>query len=403
MAYDSIPNLANSKYRSLIKDVPKFLSPLFSFVVLERILELKIGKSSEEFLFKLGKSIGNALATKITFINKRQKEAIIIFLKELENLGFGKSKIIRYNPNKNVCTIINTTNPLAKQYKMTFDVQKYPRDVLLAGMYSGCLSAILNSDCFFIEKRCITKNEQFCVFQLESGKIFKNERFDQKKIDQIISLKNLHLNYRPDYPNTLIWKIIQLRQIQLNDGELKIWGVYCTFFPVNIMLTIYKLLEIENIDISNELFYLGVTQSKMAILFQVNKFGIKNGLPTFNSLLNQLEFFGVGKGKLALINENSLEVMFKNNYSLAQYRLMFNDRYDNIYINGILAGMARYAFETEIESLSYQASKTKTDYKIAFTKNANNSTILKCQRGIKNKEIIKVIEEKMKHKYYLEY
>ena len=400
-----VDRLVSPDAHSITRHLPKFLSPIFSFVVLHKILYLKLGETYNEFLFKTGKSLGKSIAEKLKDFgaHKQKSELIRFFLKEFENLGFGHCKIKLLNVEASTCVISNLTNPISKQHKRTFGIQKEAVDFFIAGLYSGGLSKILNKDCFFIEKECISRNENSCVFHLSFDCQFKHEKISQEEIDKIINWENLHSEYGSKYPNTLIQKIIQLKQIQLYLGELKVWNIYCVFFPIDIYLVTYEFFKMHNVDLSNELCYLGIVQAKIAILFQVNKFGIKNGIATFNSIVNQLEFFGFGKGKLIESNEQKLVVHFKNSYAIFQYRAMFRkvESFDDVYVKGILIGAACYAFGKNLGSIGQDIKNNDIVYTFLYTTDKKNSVIENYLSGIRNKKITAIIEERMKHKYYL--
>ena len=389
---------------SIINKIPKFLSPLFSYVVLQEMLRLKCGHVSNELIFKIGKSVGKELTKRIISINKNKSKSRIIdfFLKEMENLGFGKSKLVRFNSDKKTCVISNISNPIAKQYKKTFGQSQEVVDYFISGAYSGCLSNILNVDCFFIEKNCTAMNDSACIFNLSLQNFFKHEIFDQKEINGTIKWNNLYSALESEYPNRLIQKIIRLKQIKLDSGQIRVWNVYCAFFPLCLFPIIYAFLNRKNMDVSNELGYMASIQAKIAILFQINKFGIKNGIDTFNSLLNQLELFGVGKGQVIGFSRKKIVVKFSNSYSLYQYKSMFKDidLVNDVHLNGgSIIGMVQYALRKRLKTISHRIINNDIYYSIQFTDKV--SLVDTFRKNIKNKKIINIIEEKMKHKYYL--
>ena len=398
--------LINPSPYSITNQIPKFLTPMFSYVVLQRILQLKIGKLYDELSFKMGKSLGRLITNKLVLLNKNASSSrlIRIFLKEFENLGFGQGLISRLNLKVGICMISNATNPIAKQYKKTFGNQKENIDFFLAGLYAGCLSKIIAKDCFFVEKECISKNKNFCIFYLTFDNPFKNEVFEQEEIDNVIIWENLYSEHKSLYPNTLIQKIIDLGQLKLKSGKLTVWNVYCAFFPMPVFLITFGFLDKKKIGVSKELCYMAAVQAKIAILFQINKFGITNKMATFNSLLNQLELFGVGNGKIIKLEHKKLIARFSNSYSLFQFKAMFKDSELIAYIQlngGSILGMVQYSLGKNVKSIKHKIINNDIYYTIGFARDKKESLIGRYRKEIKNKHIIGIIEERMEHKYYL--
>ncbi len=393
-----------SNPHSMINQIPKFLAPLFSYVLVERLLLIRLKDNGSEILFKIGKSLGKTITQKIISMHKNKPGPLVVrqFLNEIENLGFGHCEIRHLNIEGKACIICNLSNALAKQYKKTFGIQSNPSDFFLSGLYSGCLSQVLKADCYFIEKKCVAKNDQACIFQSSLISPFKSGLFSQKELDDALKWDKLYTAYESEYPNAYIQKIIRLNQIKVRSGELLFWNIYCAFFPIPIYLIIYKICKDRGINISNELCYLTAIQARTAVLFQVNKFGLKSGIKTFNSLLHQLEMFGVGKGKVLSFSDEKLIVRFKNSYSLQHYKTMFQnpEMVDDIHLNGgSIIGMAQYALSKKVTSIKHKVVGNDMYYEIGFKE--NTSLMDNYRKKIKNRQIIEMIEEKMKHHYYL--
>ncbi len=381
---------------------PKYIPPLFSVVALQKALTIISRDMLNELLFKLGKSLGKLIASEFkrskTNINKI--ELIKFSLNEMSYMGFGKSEAFVFKPEKKQVVIKNLNNPWAKQYKRSFERQNKVMDFFISGVYSGIFSLALNKDCFFEEKLCISNGDNLCSFYLTFDDIFPLNYFNQKIIDSRLSEKNLVTNEIVVNPNELIQKMFSLNHITSNNGELKVWTIYCIMLPFDLYQIVFDFWN-ETSGISNILLYLGMIQSKIGVQFQVNKFGIKKGDDTFNSILNQLELLGLGKGKLIKHDKNGLEIEYKNYIPLSQYKKMFSSKnFNPYYTAGLLLGMTKFSYDKEIESYSILIDKG-LKVKINLSKNKSDSFFNKIKENIRNGEIKAIIEEKMKHQYYL--
>ena len=352
-------------------------------------------------MFKVGKSIGKSITQKIMSSKYPKTITAKKFLSELENLGFGFHKLRQLDKKKKVCVVNNNTNAMAKQNKKTFGKSESPTDFFLSGLYAGCLSLILDEECYFQEKKCIASNDKECVFHMTLVNPFRNELFSQESLDQVMKWENLHSRFESN-PNPYIQKVVALNQIKIVKGELLFWNIYCAFFPIPIYLVLYKVCKQKGFDIANEICYLTIVQARTAVLFQKNKFGVKSGIDTFNSLLHQLETFGVGKGEVVFLDDRKLTVQFKKSYSLRHYQAMFQSNVLDLDIHlngGSIIGMAQYGLGRNVIAISNKISKDGIYYEIIFGEGPSIVDSLK--EKIADKRIMKTIEEKMNHKYYL--
>lgn len=386
----------------LTLNFPKYVPPLFSIVVFQKVLAIHSAKKSNELLFKIGKGLGKLISHSVKKSLATASTGIIkACLNEMEYMGLGKSEVLVLKPSNKFIIIKNLSNTWAKQYKKTFGRQSKNIDFFISGVYSGIFSILFKNGCYFKEKECIAKGDESCIFSFSSKSIFSTNYFDQSAIDLSLSETNLIFNKKSTRPNVLVQKMFNLDHITLNEGNLRVWSMHCVMLPFDFYQVIFDFFEWSKVNVKDIVLYFGILQSKIAILFQVNKFGIKKGIDTFMSLLQQMELLGLGKGKLIQHSDKVLEVEFKNNFSAIQHKKMFLTKdYYPCYMIGLISGMAIFSFDKMVKSSSISINKN-LNIKLTFTKNKNESLLDKLKSKIKDSRIKLIIEEKMKHKYYL--
>lgn len=390
------------KSKIITGNYSKYIPPLFTVVVLQKIFSIQYPELLNELLFKVGKSLGKLISSNFKQSNKNinQMELVKYSLLEMAYLGFGKSEVSAFNPTKKQIIIKNFNNPWAKQYKKSFGRQNKVIDFFVSGIYSGIFSSALQNDCFFEEQLCICGGNNFCTFHLTPTNMSPSNRFEQDNIDSKLSEKNLITDEKSIDPNVLVQKMFSLNHITSEGGELKVWTIYCIMLPFELFHIIFEFLN-KKVRTENIFLYLGMTQAKIGILFQIDKFGIKKGDDTFKSGLQQLELFGLGKYELVQHNEDFLEIKYKNYNPLMQHKKMFsNEDFHTYHSIGIILGIVKFSYDKIIKSYS-TSIKGGLNVKIIFTKNKSESFFDNLKKQIKSSEIKEIIEEKMKHQYYL--
>jgi predicted hydrocarbon binding protein len=379
---------------------PKYIPPLFSVVVLQEILKMHCKERSSEVFRSIGRSLGLLIHERITHNIDRSSTPIIAksCLREMEFMGLGRTIVSAFKPHTGSIILRNINNSWARQYMKSFGRQSEPIDCFLEGVYSGVFSATLGTQCMFREKTCIASGNQACVFDLEDGQA--DTKIDQKATDAALSATNLKVDEPGARPNMLVRKMFSLNQVTFDRGDLRVWSMHCVMLPFDIYHVTHELMKDAGTDIRDIVLYFGMVQSRIAIQLQVNKFGIAKGNDVFMSLLQQMELLGIGKGAVVELDEEKAGIQLSNCYSLSQHRKMYPSRkFSPHYTVGLLLGMCQFSFDREVKSCVTETGKDLL-VSIEFTKNPKESIIKQLQQRV-DKGIQAVIDEKMKHRYYL--
>ncbi len=380
--------------KSVDKKSPAFLCPLFAYVVAKKIVNITHKSFFDEFEYKLGREYAKILCNVQKADSVTGGKAIKSAIEEFENFGFGRTKIILISANK--ILLKNEFSSIARQYKKSFESEGKNIDYLLCGIYSGILSSHLDKEIHIKETSCFAAGNKVCIFENASGFLNNYPKLSYF-IEKIIKFHRLDSSF-VNYPTPLIKKAFEQGHFTKKDGMIKLWGIYSVYFKFGFFAFSSHILSKLSKDVTDLYKYIGMVQSDIAVQFQKNQYGIKENKEVFNSLLEQLNLFGYGHGKIEFLGKKKLVLRFKNIILLKQCT-SFMKNFEDPYIEGILVGMSSI-FGENIGKI--EMSKAKDDellVKIEFKGKGN--LYKKITDSIKSNRIKEVVNEKMKHKYYL--
>ncbi|MCK5107606.1 MAG: hypothetical protein KAQ83_02685 [Nanoarchaeota archaeon] len=394
----------NPKLAQKSKDqIPLFMTPLFAQTVFQEVLIKKYPNFSKELFFKIGKGIGITYTKKISEKRLPPIQIIKSFLKKLSKRGFGNGQINQINFKSCMGIISFQTSPFAKQYQKTFGTQSECIDFFISGLLSGCFTVVGKKDCYLKETKCVANGDIKCIFELQCESIFQEEFIEQEKVNEVLEWNKIELRESNEQLNNLTKKIIVTKQLKEKDGALNVWNIFICFMPIDLYETTSRIMKWYGKSIKYELLYMSICQAKIAVQFQIDAFGIQKGMPSFLGVFNQLNFFGMGDSKFILNSNEEAHALFLNNNSLAQFNKnkTKDDKYFNFFVEGLIIGGIEESFDDYVKSITIKTKNNTSEYIFKLTKDKEKSINYKCIKEINNKEIQTVLEEHMKHKYYL--
>ena len=378
--------------KSIDNKSPSFMCLLYPYVVLKKIINIKHKSLFDELEYFLGKEYSKILCGIQIKAGFTRASGINAAFLEFEAFGFGKTKVIILNKSK---TILKNANiSLARQYSKSIFDDKINSDYFLAGIYSGILSIYFNDNIEVKETKCYSCGSEECFF----------ETFDEipnkYKLNEIAAKTVINYQLKdewPDYLTGLGKKMFQRGNYYSKDGILKVFNVYFVLLKFNFFTFSNYILSRKYKDVCDLYRYLGYIQAKEAANFQKNQFGRSSPDQIFQMLVKELNLFGYGAPAVSKAN-NKILVKFSKMLLLRQCS-QFMEKFEDPYLEGLLLGISS-VYPIYVSWIILSESKPDKLYvEMKFGKGENFAKSL--AQKIKSKEIKKIVNERMKHKYYL--
>jgi predicted hydrocarbon binding protein len=162
--------IQHNEGKVLLWGIPCFISELYIFIYLQRLLENELGqKKAASMLYSLGQlqaEEGTRMITERFGYAKsiQDKRKLIEFnLGQGEMVGAGRSEIVRLDFDEEVM-VIRCDSPIAGEYKRFFGPQKKPVDHFIRGMLDGMGGLVTSKERLCVEAQCIASGKQYCEF-----------------------------------------------------------------------------------------------------------------------------------------------------------------------------------------------------------------------------------------------
>ncbi len=189
----------------LLWDIPCFISELYTFIYLQRLLEKELGvKKTADILYSMGylqaekgiKMVTDRFGYAKTISDK--KKLMEFNLGQSEMVGMGQFEIIRLDFEDEIL-IIKGNPPAAHEYKRFFGTQKNPVDYFVRGSLGATGKLSFNKRCLCVETMCTAMGKQYCEFMVKPiDKWDKNDPiYKSQSIDRIRSMKDLGAKIEP--------------------------------------------------------------------------------------------------------------------------------------------------------------------------------------------------------------
>lgn len=380
-------------FKTIDRHSPSFITPLFSYVILKKIVNLAQPGLFDAYEYFLGRVYAQRLCTLYTQAGTTGMRMVNKVLDEFKEKGFGTTKIVLLN--KQNILIKNINSSIAKQYSKSFHEDKKCADYYLAGIYSGVLSAYFKEEISISEEKCVCKNSPECVFTL--GKKVDDKYQLQKEVEEVCKEKNLALP-NDQYPHFFTTRMFQRGTYQNSEGVIKIANILHVFFPFNFVTISNHILSKKKKEISELHRYLGYVQGCVARKFQENMMGRKDADAVFSELIKHFNMDGFGIGNIVSKKEKEIVVEFTKNAVLKQTSKLMNVFRDPYHEGGI-AGFAA-AYPKKVSEVSFeQIGEDKL--RVIITFEGENEYIHLLEKHVHSKEMLDLIQERVHHKYYL--
>ena len=381
-------------FYSIDKHSPIFLCPLFAYVVLKKIINLKHKGLFDEFEYYLGKEYAKILCNIQIESRLSGVDGLKAAFLEFENFGFGKTKIVVLNKNRII--LKNLTTSIARQYSKSFFEDKIKVDNFLSGVYSGILSTYHNTNIEIRESKCYAQGSQECFFE-NTDKVPNNYKLGNI-IQNVLRHHRLVGVNEINYMNLFGEKLFQRGNYYKKNGIIKIINIYHVFFRFCFFTFSSYIMSKVHKDIEYLYRYLGYVQVNIAANFQRNQFGRGDSNKIFIELIGNINLFGYGIAKVISKKENEIVIKFSHMLLLRQC-IGFMKTFQDPYFEGVLVGIPT----GNKQHLSrIQVTKSKEDELIVnLLFGVKENLVNKLSKKIKSKRIKEIIQERMKHKYYL--
>ena len=378
---------------SIDNNSPFFICPLFSYVVLKKIINLSHPGLFDEFEYPLGKEYANYLCKLQIKKNIKGPKGIKSALKEFENMGFGITKIVLFQQNKIILKNLNSS--IAKQYSKSFFEDKIKVDHYLAGVYSGILSTHTNKNIDIEEKRCKAQGSVECVFS-NTQKTFNTYNLNDsiKKAIKNHSFDNLK---RIKYPHIFSEEMMQRGIYSNKDGVLKIANILHIISRFSFFNFSSNIFSKTSKELSTIFEYLGYVQGIIASKFQKNQFGRVKPDIIFDELLNHMNM--AGYGTFSIIKRDDKKIMIEfSDATILEQSIKYAGELKDPFHEGVLLGFSK-VYNKPVENLTMsRANKDKIGVSIIFGKNDLSDEL---KKKINSEEIKRITNDRMTHKYYL--
>jgi predicted hydrocarbon binding protein len=181
----------------LIWGVPCFISELYVFIYLYKLLEDKYGyKEASSILY----SMGYLQAQQgILMVNKRfgyaktiqDKSKLLDFnMGQSEMVGAGKFEWLRKDFTQNTF-IVKASSSFADEYKRFFSGQKNPVDHYARGELAALVTSVVEKECICVETRCMALGNSYCEFLIKPIESWKKDYIELLKNQEISKLKTM--------------------------------------------------------------------------------------------------------------------------------------------------------------------------------------------------------------------
>lgn len=160
--------LQHKEGKVLLWGIPGVLSPVYSNVFLQRLMEKELGIKKTQSIFYI---LGN-FHSRQTFkmISERfgyaqsipdKKKLMIFQAGQAEMAGLGPWEWIRIDLD-NVFFVAKGSSAFAEEYKRFFGVQNNPVDYIMRGHVNAFAETATNKKLFSVETRCIASGQPYC-------------------------------------------------------------------------------------------------------------------------------------------------------------------------------------------------------------------------------------------------
>lgn len=186
-------------------EIPCFISELYTFVYLQRLLEDKLGqKGAHSILYNMGflQAIkGIKMITERFGYAKSisDKDKLLEFNSgQGELVGTGRIKLVRKDYKKSIF-ISRISSPIAEEYKKFFGIQKNSIDCFLRGLAAGAFEGIIGKKMFSVETQCLATGKSYCEFVTKPMKSWSKEDclFRIQSINEEKNMKELGAKIEP--------------------------------------------------------------------------------------------------------------------------------------------------------------------------------------------------------------
>ncbi|MFH0978163.1 MAG: 4-vinyl reductase [Candidatus Woesearchaeota archaeon] len=154
----------------ILWNVPGYLSPLFSVVYQQRLLEKLHGHNeAAEFFYNVGKFQGQqtfrVIARNYGYNNliKDKKRLLEFQTGQSALVGVGEYTWVKFDMD-NKKFVVRGRSSFADEYVALFGIQKKPVCHLVRGLCAGFIEELIKEPCLSIETSCIASSNPVCEF-----------------------------------------------------------------------------------------------------------------------------------------------------------------------------------------------------------------------------------------------
>ena len=189
----------------LLWDIPCFISELYTFIYLQRLIEDGMGsRKASSIIYSMGflqagkglKMVVDRFGYAKTIQDK--KKLMDFNLGQSEMVGIGSLECVRADFEKEVF-IFRGRSPIGEEYRKFFGTQRAPVDHFLRGCLGSMVEWVTKKRCLCIETQCVAMGKRYCEFVVKPvpGWDRKDPLYSNQSVEKVKDMKELGAKIEP--------------------------------------------------------------------------------------------------------------------------------------------------------------------------------------------------------------